>query len=178
MQIIVPNLEYVRYPRHWQEIGEGETRMPNSLSHPWFFALFFPPFFIGVWVLTTYVLAMLSGWNLLSKRFRYIGGYYGKTWPFQSARMRTFVHFGNALTMGADESGLYMAVFPLFRFGNPPLLVPWSEVSILAGERGLIFKKRVLLLGRQEAISLSISCSLAEDLKEAAGQAWPVEPFA
>jgi hypothetical protein len=148
--------------------------MSSLLSHP----LFFPTFFIGTWVLTTYVLALMSGWNLLSKRFRYRGVYYGETWSFRSARMRTFIHFGSALTMGADESGLYMAVNPLFRFGNPPLLIPWSEISIIAGERGLIFKKRVLLLGGQEAISLSISSSLAKDLKEAAGPAWPVEALA
>ena len=144
------------------------------VSHP----VFFPLFFVGTWVLTTYVLGLLSGWNFLSKRFRYRGVYYGEKWSFQSARMRTLIHFGSALTLGADESGLYMAVFPLFRFGNPPLLIPWSEISIIHGERGLIFKKRVLLLGRQETISLSISSSLAATLKEAAGQAWPVEALA
>lgn len=142
------------------------------------FFLFFPFFFVGIWVLTTYVLGLLSGWSLLSKRFRYQGVYYGETWPFRSARMRTLVHFGNALTMGADETGLYMAVFPLFRFGNPPLLIPWSEISVVPGERGFIFKKRLLLLGRQETISLSISSSFAKVLKEAAGRGWPVEALA
>jgi hypothetical protein len=39
----------------------------------------------------------------------------------------------------------------------------------------LIFKKRKLLLGRQELIPLLVSVPLAEKLKEAAGQAWPVE---
>jgi hypothetical protein len=154
------------YPWAW-----NQRIMEWLFRHPPFLVLFF----LANWVLTFYVLALLSGWSLLSKRFRHRGAFYGETWPFRSARMRGLIHFGSALTIGADESGLYMAVFPLFRVCNPPLLIPWSEISIIPGERGLIFKKRVLLLGRQESISLSISSSLAETLKEAAGQAWPVE---
>jgi hypothetical protein len=147
-------------------------------GYPWAWPPLFALLFVGMWVLSLNGLAMLSGWRLLSKRFRLRGAFYGETWPFRSARMRTFIHFGSVLTMGADESGLYMAVFPLFRPGNPPLLIPWSEIAIISGERGFIFKKRVLLLGRQEGISLSISSSLAETLKEGAGRAWPVEALA
>ena len=143
-------------------------------GHPAFLALFF----VATCVLTFYVLALLSGWNLLSKRFRNKEAFYGEAWPFRSARMRGLIHFGSALTIGANESGLYMAVFPLFRICHPPLLIPWSEISVIRGERGWIFKKRVLILGRHEAISLSISSSLAKTLKEAAGQAWPVEALA
>jgi hypothetical protein len=143
-------------------------------SHPPFFAFFF----VTQGALGFYILARMSGWNRLSKRFRYRGTFYGETWPFRSARMGPLIRFGCALTMGADESGVYMAVFPLFRICHPPLLVPWSEVSIISGERGLIVKKRLLFLGRQEAVALNISSSLAENLKEAAGKAWPVESFA
>jgi hypothetical protein len=148
--------------------------MEWMINHPPFFIVFFA----ATWVLSAYAISLVSGWNRLSRRFRYRGPYYSEKWSFQSARMRSFVGFGNALTMGADESGLYMAVFPLFRVGFPRLLIPWSEISIIPGERGLIFKKRLLFLGRQEAISLSISSSLAEKLKEAAGNAWPDETFA
>jgi hypothetical protein len=148
------------------------------VNHPPFFVMLFVLFFVTTWVLSTYALALLSGWSLLSKRFRLREPFYGETWPFRSARMRTFIRFGMALTVGADESGLYTAVLPLFRIGNPPLLIPWSEISILPDERGLIFKKRVLFLGRHETISLIISSSLAKALKEAAGKAWPIETFA
>jgi hypothetical protein len=92
--------------------------------------------------------------------------------------MRFYVHFGNCLTVGADESGLYLAVFPIFRIAHPPLLVPWPEVAVISGKSGLIFKKRELRLGRQESIPLRISASLAESLREAAGDAWPLESVA
>jgi len=90
--------------------------------------------------------------------------------------MRTpWGNYHNCANFGADEAGLYMAVFPLFRIGHAPLFIPWSEIQVIGGNRGLIFKKRKLLLGRHELIPLIVSLSLAEKLKEAAGKAWPVE---
>ena len=141
-----------------------------------------PPFFFvlfaAIWALTLHVLGMVSGWATLSKRFRFNGSFYGETWPFRSARMRFLVHYGNCLSVGADGSGLYLAVFPILRIGHPPLLIPWSEVSVLSGERGVIFKKRELRLGRQESIPLCISASLVATLRRSAGGAWPLESMA
>jgi hypothetical protein len=140
-------------------------------NHPPFFFVFFAI----MWISILYLLAIVSGWNALSRRFRLQGRFYGESWPFRSARMRFYVHFGNCLTVGADKSGLYLAVFPIFRPGLPPLLIPWSEVVVISGETGLIFKKRELRLGREESIPLRISSSLVETLRQWAGEAWPPE---
>jgi hypothetical protein len=138
--------------------------------------LFFVPQFIALWAVVCYVMGQLSGWVILSRRFRDSGAFYSYQWPFQSVRMRTlWGTYNNSANFGADEAGLYMSVFPLFRIGHTPLFIPWSEIQVVSGNRGLIFKKRKLLLGRQELIPLVVSLSLAEKLKEAAGQAWPVE---
>lgn len=32
--------------------------------------------------------------------------------------------------MGADTSGLYLDVMPLFRIGHPALFIPWSDITI------------------------------------------------
>jgi len=135
-------------------------------------------FFVAMWALTLYVLGVISGWEVLSKRFRFKGMFYGETWLFRSGRMRFYVYYGNCLSVGADESGLYLAVFPIFRIGHAPLLIPWSEVSVMSGDKGLIFKKRELRLGHQESIPLRISASLAETLRRSAGEAWPLESVA
>jgi hypothetical protein len=66
-------------------------------------------------------------------------------------------------------------VFPVFRIGHAPLFIPWSEVQVVRGDTGLIFKKQKLLLGREEMVPLFVSLSLAEKIKEAAGQRWPME---
>ncbi len=138
-----------------------------------------PPFLVAfaaaACALTFYVLAVIDGWLILSKRFRFKGSFYGEVWPFQSGRMRFYVHFASSLSVGADESGLYLAVFPLFRLWHPPLLIPWSEVSIIPRQRGLIFKTRELRLGLEESIPLRISRSLVRTLRESAGEAWPLE---
>jgi hypothetical protein len=89
--------------------------------------------------------------------------------------MRFYSHYGNILTFGANSSGLYMSIFALFRAGHPPLLIPWSEIKVIQGESGFLLKRRRLILGREESIPLSISQSLTEHLKRAAGPAWPIE---
>ena len=153
-------------------MSTNERWMNWLFSNPLFFVLYF----IALWVLVSYIVGLLSGWLSLSRRFRDIGAFYSYQWPFQSVRMRTlWGNYHNCANFGADEGGLYMAVFPLFRLGHAPLHIPWSEIQVVSGKRGLIFKRRKLLLGRQELIPLIVSDSLAEKLKEAAGQAWPVE---
>ena len=43
--------------------------------------------------------------------------------------MRWGVNYSSCLTLGANEHGLYMATFFLFRLGHSPLFVPWSDVG-------------------------------------------------
>jgi hypothetical protein len=155
----------------WPSLNTNPEWMEWLFNHPPFLVAFGA----ATWALTFYVLAVIDGWLILSKRFRLKGSFYGEVWPFRSGRMRFYVHFGNCLFVGADESGLYLAVFPLFRLWHPPLLIPWSEMSIISGERGLIFKTRELRLGREESIPLRISSSLVRSLRESAGEAWALE---
>jgi hypothetical protein len=144
-----------------------------SRSSAWLFL--FPVFFIAAWALLSWLVGLISGWTVLAKRFRHDRSFYDEMWGFQSAKMRFNVHYGNCLSIGADVSGLYLAVFPIFRIGHPPLLIPWAEISVSQGDSGLVFKKRELHLGRQEAIPFRISKSLAGKVRGAAGNAWPVE---
>ena len=141
-------------------------------NRPWLF--FF--LFIAQWALVSYIISLLSGWTELSRRFRDASAYHSYQWLFQSVRMRTiFGSYSNCVNLGADETGLYMAVFRPFRFSHPPLFIPWSEIQVAAYNQGLLFRSRKLFLGRQELIPLLVSSSLAEKLRQAAGQGWPVE---
>jgi hypothetical protein len=165
-----------RFPDRGAIKAEMPTNAPGWVewifNHPPFFVLYF----IALWALVNYILGQLSGWAVLSRRFRDSGAFYSYQWSFQSIRMRTiWGNYSNCVNFGADEVGLYMGVFPLFRIGHPPLFITWSEIQVLGGNRGWIFKKRKLLLGRHELIPLVVSLSLAEKLKEASGKAWPVE---
>jgi hypothetical protein len=80
--------------------------------------------------LTFYVLTAIDGWLILSRRFGFKGTFYGEVWiPERSNAI--LCPDGNCSFVGADETGLYLAVFPHFRLWHPPLLIPWSEVSII-----------------------------------------------
>jgi hypothetical protein len=145
------------------------------MNQPFLFVIFFAV----LWALVCFIIAAVTGWRALSRRFSCPKGtFHGETWSFRSARMRFLSHYGNCLTFGADESGLYMSVFPIFRVGHPPLLIPWAEVAVAPADTGLIFKQRTLRLGRQEAIPISISASLVSHLQQAAGTGWSAASIA
>ena len=59
-----------------------------------YFLVVFPFFFFGIWLFSTYWVAVTSGWRLLAKRFRMQGDYSGQKWKMQSARMRWLTAVG------------------------------------------------------------------------------------
>jgi hypothetical protein len=149
-----------------------ETQPDLFQTYPFLFIVFF----VALWCLILFLISVVSGWHSLARRFRCTREFARDAWTFRSAYMRYLSHYGTCLSFGADSSGLYLSVFPIFRVGHPPLFIPWSEVTVTRGETGIpFFKRRKLLLGREESIPLSISVSLAENLQRAAGPAWPHE---
>jgi hypothetical protein len=84
------------------------------------------------------------------------------------------VNYNHALTFGAGPEGFYMASMFLFRFMHPPLLVPWSEIRVQRTQ-GWMFEYVTLTMGHELAIPLRLRAALAAQLREAAGNHWPVE---
>jgi hypothetical protein len=138
--------------------------------HSLLFALLYVSF---LWVAVSIVISYLGGWASLSKRFRFRGQVSGNRWRGQSGQMRWIASYGNCLTVGANEDGLYLATFPLFRVGHPPLLIPWNEVSH-SKSRLLFFPMVRFEVGRKNAVPFWVRETLAERLKNVAGKAWPV----
>jgi hypothetical protein len=139
------------------------------------FPVVFPFFFVGMWIIAGYWVALTSGWRLLAKRFRLQGTFTGQKWTMQSARMRWLSQYNNALTVGADSTGLFMATMFLFRTGHPPLFVPWSEITGVREARLLFVKFVEMRLGRVEEIPFRISASLAAKIQTIAGPEWPAD---
>ena len=151
---------------------ESPPQAPSSLGFPFYSVLFF----ICFWCLITLLISAISGWMTLARKFRLENEFQGEKWRFRTAYMRFLSHYSNVITIGSDRTGLYMSLFHLFRIGHPPLLIPWPEVTILQGEHFyFFFKTKKFFLGREERIPLRISASLAENLRQAAGPAWPPE---
>jgi hypothetical protein len=129
-------------------------------------------FVICTWMVVNLVVGLISGWSELARNYRATQGFVGRSWRFQSARFRWLTGYNNVLTVGANPQGLYLAVFPLFRIGHPPLFIPWQDVSVRPG-RTLGFDIYKLDFRQAPSIHLQVRQSLGKRIGDAAGSAWP-----
>jgi hypothetical protein len=135
----------------------------------------FALFFVTIWCAALFIISRVSGWALLATRFRADSPFPGQIWTWQSARLRWGCNYNNCITLGSDPSGLYMAMMFLFSMGSPPLLVPWSEVTVWRRRQVLFFRVVELRLGREQQVPLVMREKLADSLRSAAGTSWPIE---
>lgn len=139
--------------------------------------LIFPAYFVTLWLVVSAFISFIGGWTRLAKRFRLKHSFTGTQWSGQSGQTRWIAGYGNCLTVGCSPEGLYLATMPLFRFRHPPLLIPWAEVAIKR-QRILFFQFVRFGLGRELNIPLYLRARLADKLRHAAGDRWPIEPVA
>ncbi len=127
--------------------------------------------FLAAWILIANLVALMSGWSQLAARFRLQGEFPGPKWSWQSAQMRWGANYNNCLTVGADQTGLFLHPMILFRSGHPPLFVPWSETTFQRTRVFLVLMIE-LRLGRTEQVPFRIRPALAAKLEAAAGPSW------
>ncbi len=118
---------------------------------PPLFLLISVPFWCGVCLLVS----ALGGWRRLAQTYRVREAFGGTTWPFCSGELG-LANYNGVLTLGADDRGLYLAVFVAFRPGHPPLFIPWPDITITP-YRGLFFSYRDLRLGKGPTLRLRAS---------------------
>lgn len=96
-----------------------------------FILVVFPIFFVAMWTLTTWLMSLLGGWGRVGRAYpaegrptqgRVLGGVTGM---FGVARYK-FV-----LTVITTETGLYIENRKVFRFGHPPLFIPFAVMHDL-----------------------------------------------
>jgi hypothetical protein len=123
---------------------------------PWIsqhFWVVFPVFFVVLWCAVMAIVSYVGGWTILARQYRYSSEFVGERWRMQSAQMRWWMNYNNCLTLGSNETGLYLSIMPLFRFCHPPLLIPWAEISVSRQCRFFLDYVR-LCLGREVGIPL------------------------
>jgi hypothetical protein len=129
-----------------------------------------------VYFTVSLVVSWWSGWAVLTRHFRSRSKFNGARWHWQSGQMRWLCGYSRCLTVGANSEGLYLATLPFFPFFHPPLFIPWTEVSFV--RKDLLFLAGVRFeLGREGFTHLWVRERLADRLKAAAGQGFPVETF-
>jgi hypothetical protein len=122
--------------------------------------LWFPAVFAGIWIGVSLLLSWIGGWRELARHYRADRSCTGAQFRMQSAGMRWGTAYRSSVNLGADASGLFLSVFPLFRAGHPPLFIPWSDISFSKERRWLVDSVR-LRFRAAPGVSLLIFTKLA-----------------
>jgi hypothetical protein len=120
-----------------------------------------------------------SGWALLTKLYATSAPFAGETWGVQSGQigvrdeldpsLEGLQSYRQCLHFGANREGLRVVrLLPLGRL-NPPLFIPWQDISASPAE-GVFFKKMRLDFRRAARVSLSPRERLGRDLLKHAGR--------
>src|SRR5579871_987400 len=119
--------------------------------------------FCGIWTFNSFVFSRWGGWARLAERYRYQGKFGGKRYWFQSAQFRWGFGAHQALIFGANSTGWYIAIAPIFPLlFHPPLFIPWTDVH-LKGSKRILFRDCVCFeLGRDIRIPIAILEKSAE----------------
>jgi hypothetical protein len=128
-------------------------------------------FFVGLWCLTCALLARVGGWSVLARSYRALGKPDGRQFAMQSARFG-WVDYSRCLTVRVAASGLYVVVWPLFRVGHPPLLIPWAVLCVLAVREGWWRSDVTLAVGAPELARIRLPLKVV-----AAAEGLRGEPF-
>lgn len=94
--------------------------------------------FAALWVAIVLLLSRWSGWSALADRYRGELRTPEGRWYFQSASMRWMTNYNSILTVSAGDEGLSLSILFPFRFGHPPLLIPWNQI-VASNDRVLFF---------------------------------------
>jgi hypothetical protein len=140
-------------------------------SDPVVYLIFIFVFFPVLWLGVSFVIAQIGGWAVLAQVYHFTGEFRDERWSFQSAKMRWGASYNSVLTAGANPEGLYLVPLFLFRFGHPPLFIPWHDISVK--QTGFIFRYTELGFHHVPSVSLKIGRRLTERLATAAGESWP-----
>lgn len=110
-----------------------------------YFFLFFPIFFIGLWMGVTFILSLL-GWRKLQKEFKYAGTPHGSRIGIISARIG-WTDYNNCLVLRTTNEGMFLNVLIFFRLFHPPLFIPWKAIRSVKFEQFLFIKTVSMDLG-------------------------------
>ncbi len=140
----------------------------SSSNHYW--VLLFPLVFVGMWLLVTTLLGVMSGWFGLMQRFPdrpqpailKLGNNYGSL---------RGVNFNGILTLSVCPDGLRIGVWRIFAPFARNIFVPWQALSVSRRNR-VLWKIAVLRFGASGP-QLKIMSHVADRLAAAAPGRWP-----
>lgn len=129
-------------------------------------------FSLVLWLLLNFLISRLTGWGRIAAHYKSTEGIIRKVWRYQTISTRWGLGYKRSTNVGADSRGLYIFFGALFRFGHPPIFVPWGDITITEKE---INKRNMLELRfrKTEDLPVRILSELGAHLAKAAGSNWP-----
>ena len=101
------------------------------------------------WVGVVFVLSFLSGWYRLAQHYPSVAT---SDSPSESAHFRSgrigAINYYSCLAFRANEAGLHIAVALPFRFGHPPLFIPWSDFHHISEDEKMYSQRVRMSVGR------------------------------
>lgn len=100
--------------------------------------LLFPVSFATLWLAVTAMLAKISGWRALARRFRAQALPPGEHFRFVSGSVGAGnlpVSYRNCIMLDVAGEGLGVSLFFLFGVCAPPLFIPWREIESVGARR-------------------------------------------
>jgi hypothetical protein len=134
------------------------------------FGKYFPILFIGLWLLVTSLLGLLSGWYFLMIRYPDCREAPILKLRWQSGTMGLGVGMRGILSLGACPSGLRIGISRIFGLFCRAFFVPWEEITVV--------RKTYWLFGRTRLHfgsvgSLTISDNIANQFWRSIPGRWP-----
>jgi len=90
-------------------------------------AVLLPVVFVAMWAGVLAMLSHMSGWSQLAALYRAQRPPAGRCILMSGGKIGD-VWYRGCLTIYTSDQGLYVSVWPIFRFREPPLFIPWSAI--------------------------------------------------
>jgi len=82
------------------------------------------------------------------------------------------VSYNGILKLTANEEGVGFSIFFPFRFGHPPLFIPWSDMQVSQVRRFIFFNRVRFTFPDEPAVWIEITPKLAAKIQKAIACDW------
>jgi hypothetical protein len=133
--------------------------------------VYFPLFFVLLWLAVTTILGFISGWFVLMKSYpdrpeNPLRTFAGQSGYIGRVSMRSILH------LSVCPSGLRLGVMRMFGVFCRDFFVPWNAISVTRKDR-VLWKEAKISFGQPAIGTLTIPAEVANRLARAAGGLWP-----
>lgn len=98
----------------------------------------FPIFFGALWIGITLAMSFIGGWHQLAKHYAATGQPVGGRGFPRVTGMFGVASYKHVLTVITTDEGIHISNRAVFRFGHPPLFIPFSAI-VYARRQTLFF---------------------------------------